>query len=311
MSATLFTPNLKLPYYNQTDFTDWDDYSDAMRLIDTAYGESKDSAGQVQTEVENLTNAVANVTTTQEKQTNDIASLKTANQNNSTSITQISQNLQTTNKNLDAAQNDIENLFALYDNVPENIGATLEEIEQKNKEQDTAIQTAQAEANAATEAAEAAQEAAQGANLTHFWARGSLASTNVSYYDGTWKPINYQDGPSKALIALQGLDKKTEQTLKSTAPVIGGTLSFNLYNQTAGTAVHPTGETLQVMIENIDGTAFKILADYVGMTGQMPATALYHDLNRPCLITRGSTGALMISIEQVTTLENDIVFISF
>lgn len=157
MSATQQTKNLKLPYYTESDFTSWADFNTAMDIIDTSYGTTNTDVDTLTANVQHNTNAIAdntknigNLNTEMQLQQNTTAALQSTINNQQSNIT-------TLNAGLSAAQNDITSLQSSIGNIPPDISAEIAAIKSKNETQDTAIATAQAEADTATKAAQEAQ----------------------------------------------------------------------------------------------------------------------------------------------------------
>lgn len=163
MSATQQTKNLKLPVYAETDFTTWQDFNDAMEIIDTAYEKNAADMESNTTEIQNNSNAIATLQEAVKNNTNSAES-------NNTQIAALSNRMsgvEAKNTNQDASINtlntEIEQIQNQIGNLPSNLEETLKGLQTKNEQQDTAIATAQSEADTATQTANTANTNAQSA----------------------------------------------------------------------------------------------------------------------------------------------------
>lgn len=163
MAATEKTTNLQLPIYAETDFTDWQDFNDAMEILDGHAGTNDTAIADLKTATENNSNAVSTLNSSVQTLQNAQQGTATTVQNLSNRTTNLEGAVSSLNTSMSGVQSDIENLTDLVSGIPADIGTQLDAIKQKNQQQDTAIATAQSEADTATQTAEAAQTTATAA----------------------------------------------------------------------------------------------------------------------------------------------------
>ena len=182
MSASKTTPNLGLPIFAETDFTDWADYNAAMTKVDTFAGTQQAGQEALQTTVQNNTNAIDSLQDTLKTTSGDVAALQTNFNGLNTTVTNLSKNVNTLTTSVAGLSNDVENLTNKVGTLPDDLSSTIEDIQTKNQQQDTAIATAQSEADAATQAANTAAAAAIFYQNSQ---RNLFAISKITYYNGT------------------------------------------------------------------------------------------------------------------------------
>lgn len=182
MAATEKTTNLQLPIYAETDFTDWQDFNDAMEILDGHAGTNDTELADLKTAVETNSNAVSALNTSVQTLQNAQQSTAATVQNLSNRTTNLEGAVTSLNSSMSGVQNDIENLTELMSGIPSDIDTQLTDIKAKNQQQDTAIATAQSEADTATQTAEAAQSTANEAKNAI-----DALGPDVAFYQGSLK----------------------------------------------------------------------------------------------------------------------------
>lgn len=183
MSASKTTTNLGLPVFEETDFTDWADYNTAMEKIDTFAGTQQTGMESLQTTVQNNSNAIESINSTLNTTTGNLSTLEASVNGLNTSVSNISKNVNTLTTNVAGLSTDVENLTNQVGNLPDDLSQTLTDLQTKNTEQDTAIATAQSEANTATQAA---NQAVTAANFYQNSEQNTFSGMDkITYYNGS------------------------------------------------------------------------------------------------------------------------------
>lgn len=272
MSATQKTTNLQLPVYASTDFTTWQDFNDAMEIIDTAYGKSETENSTNAQEIENNSNAIDALQKAVTANTNTSSANNTQITALSTRMTAVESKNINQDASITALENDITQLQNQFNGLPENLGDTIASIQTKNTQQDTAISTAQAEADTATQTAQNAvnminQATSQYENLEmvviSYWAsddRGFALTSALG--DGTSCTIMLNNKAVNTTFNLQFnlTDSFNTKKLEFGSSGLNG-LGENLKNLTKVSGVLLANNSMYQAAVSVDNTNGNVIID--------------------------------------------------